>query len=66
MLKVAFAEEWQESRTEGEHAKEVIKPYDWTYTTEYERMLLEESPKVKVIPTTHHIDAEKLKARRTD
>ncbi|KAJ8785561.1 hypothetical protein J1605_007158 [Eschrichtius robustus] len=34
MLKVACAEEWQESRTEGEHCKEVVKPYDWTYTTD--------------------------------
>uniref|UniRef100_A0A8C9Q4Z3 TIP41-like protein n=1 Tax=Spermophilus dauricus TaxID=99837 RepID=A0A8C9Q4Z3_SPEDA len=55
MLKVACAEEWQESRTEGEHSKEVIKPYDWTYTTDYKGTL--------VVPTTDHIDTEKLKAR---
>uniref|UniRef100_A0A8C5KD11 TIP41-like protein n=2 Tax=Jaculus jaculus TaxID=51337 RepID=A0A8C5KD11_JACJA len=43
MLKVACAEEWQESRAEGEHSKEVIKPYDWTYTTDYKGTLLGES-----------------------
>ena len=48
MLKVACAEEWQESRTEGEHSKEVIKPYDWTYTTDYKGTLLGESLKLKV------------------
>ncbi|VTJ75967.1 Hypothetical predicted protein [Marmota monax] len=63
ILKVACAEEWQESRTEGEHSKEVIKPYDWTYTTDYKGTLLGESLKLKVVPTTDHIDTEKLKAR---
>ncbi|KAG8515800.1 TIP41-like protein [Galemys pyrenaicus] len=63
MLKVACAEEWQESRTEGEHSKEVIKPYDWTYTTDYKGTLLGESLKLKVVPTTDHIDTEKLKTR---
>uniref|UniRef100_F6YE97 TIP41-like protein n=1 Tax=Equus caballus TaxID=9796 RepID=F6YE97_HORSE len=63
MLKVACAEEWQESRTEGDHSKEVIKPYDWTYTTDYKGTLLGESLKLKVVPTTDHIDTEKLKAR---
>ncbi|KAK9402299.1 TIP41-like [Crotalus adamanteus] len=51
MVKVACAEEWQESRSEPEHTKEVVKPYDWTYTTDYKGTLLE------------HIDTEKLKAR---
>uniref|UniRef100_A0A8C6RHS9 TIP41-like protein n=1 Tax=Nannospalax galili TaxID=1026970 RepID=A0A8C6RHS9_NANGA len=56
MLQVACAEEWQESRTESEHCKEVIKPY-------YKGTLLEESLKLKVVPTKDHIDTEKLKAR---
>uniref|UniRef100_H0VFR4 TOR signaling pathway regulator n=3 Tax=Hystricomorpha TaxID=33550 RepID=H0VFR4_CAVPO len=47
MLKVACAEEWQESRTEGEHSKEVVKPYDWTYTTDYKGTLLGDSLKLK-------------------
>uniref|UniRef100_A0A8C5LD25 TIP41-like protein n=1 Tax=Jaculus jaculus TaxID=51337 RepID=A0A8C5LD25_JACJA len=63
MLKLACAEEWQESRAEGEHSKEVIKPYDWTYTRDYKGTLLGESLKLKAVPTTDHIDTEKLKAR---
>ena len=35
----------EESRAEGEHSKEVVKPYDWTYATDYEGMLLGESLK---------------------
>ncbi|XP_044537426.1 TIP41-like protein [Gracilinanus agilis] len=63
VLKVACAEEWQESRTEGEHSQEFIRPYDWTYTTDYKGTLLGEALKLKVVPTTDHIDTEKLKAR---
>nr|XP_036874745.1 TIP41-like protein [Manis javanica] len=48
---------------ESEHPKEVIKPHDWTYTTDYKGTLLGESLKLKVVPTTDHIDTEKLKAR---
>lgn len=35
-------------RTDGEHSKEVIKPYDWTFTTDYKGTLLGESLKLKV------------------
>ncbi|KAJ6662230.1 hypothetical protein lerEdw1_012393 [Lerista edwardsae] len=63
MVKVACAEEWQESRSDPEHSKEVVKPYDWTYTTDYKGTLLGDLVKLKVSPTTEHIDTEKLKAR---
>ncbi|XP_029434954.1 TIP41-like protein [Rhinatrema bivittatum] len=63
MLKVACAEEWQESRSEPEHSKETVKPYDWTYTTDYKGTLLGDSSTFKVVPTTDRIDTEKLKAR---
>ncbi|KAM3836850.1 TIP41-like protein isoform 1-T1 [Vipera latastei] len=63
MVKVACAEEWQESRSEPEHTKEVVKPYDWTYTTDYKGTLIGETLKLKVSSTTEHIDTEKLKAR---
>ncbi|XP_056673275.1 TIP41-like protein [Monodelphis domestica] len=55
VLKVACAEEW--------HFKEIIRPYDWTYTTDYKGTLLGEALKLKVVPTTDHIDTEKWKAR---
>ncbi|XP_061484251.1 TIP41-like protein isoform X2 [Rhineura floridana] len=63
MVKVACAEEWQESRSEPEHTKEVVNPYDWTYTTDYKGTLLGDTIKLKVSATTEHIDTEKLKAR---
>ncbi|KAM5313032.1 TIP41-like protein [Glossophaga mutica] len=63
MLKVACAEERQESRAEGGHSKEVIKPYDGTYTTDYNETLVGESLKLKVVPTTDHINTEKLNTR---
>lgn len=63
MFKVACAEEWQEIRMKGEHSKEVIKPHNWTYTTDYMEPLLGDSLKLNVVPTTDHIDTEKLKAK---
>ncbi|XP_044529014.1 TIP41-like protein [Gracilinanus agilis] len=63
VLKVACAGEWEESRTMGEHYKEIIRPYDWTYTTDYKGTLLGKALKLKVVPMTDHIDTEKLKAR---
>ncbi|XP_013371565.1 PREDICTED: TIP41-like protein [Chinchilla lanigera] len=63
MLKVACVEEWQESRTEGEHSKEVVKSYDWTYTTDYKGTLLGDCLKLKVVPVPDHTDTEKLKVR---
>ncbi|XP_076876146.1 TIP41-like protein isoform X2 [Brachyhypopomus gauderio] len=63
-VKVACAQEWQESRSDfEEHAKEVVKRYDWTYTTDYRGTLLGEDLQLKVSPTTERIDLEKLKAR---
>ncbi|KAG8437758.1 hypothetical protein GDO86_008458 [Hymenochirus boettgeri] len=62
-VKVACAEEWQESRSDSEHSKEVVKPYDWTYTTDYKGTLLGENLTFKVTPTSERINTEKLKAR---
>lgn len=62
MVKVACAQEWQESRADSEH-KEVVKRYDWTYTTDYKGTLLGEDLQIKVSDTTERIDLEKLKAR---
>jgi len=36
MLKVAYSEEWSSSREKtSENIKEVVKPFDWSYTTDY-------------------------------
>ena len=56
------AEEGQEGRMEDEHSKDVIKPHNWTHTTDYKGASLGESLTLKVVPTAHHIDTKKLKA----
>ncbi|XP_078265287.1 TIP41-like protein isoform X1 [Rhinoraja longicauda] len=61
-VKVACADAWQESRADSEHSK-VVKPYDWTFTTNYKGTLLGDNLKLKVTPTTERIDLEKLKTR---
>lgn len=62
-VKVACAQEWQESRSDAEHSKDVIRPYDWTYTTDYRGTLIGEGMQMKVSKTAERIDMEKLKAR---
>lgn len=62
-VKVACAQEWQESRADSEHSKEVVRPYDWTYTTDYRGTLIGENMQMKVVKTEERIDMEKLKAR---
>ena len=34
-LKVAYSKEWQQSREDQHDIKEVIKPFDWSYSTDY-------------------------------
>ena len=34
-LKVAYSREWQQSREDQHDIKEVIKPFDWSYSTDY-------------------------------
>ncbi|XP_068117182.1 TIP41-like protein [Hyperolius riggenbachi] len=62
-VKVACAEEWQESRAENEHSKEIVKPYDWTYTTDYKGTLLGNDLTISVFSTSERINTEKLKTR---
>lgn len=63
LMKVAIAEAWQEARMENSRIKEVIKPFDWTYTTEYKGTLLGEDVKLKLSETAERIDIEKLKVK---
>lgn len=62
-VKVACAQEWQESRADSEHSKEVVRPYDWTYTTDYRGTLIGDGMQIQVTKTSERIDIEKLKAR---
>eukprot|EP00794_Sanderia_malayensis_P000272 gene272-896_t len=64
LMKVAVAEEWQRLRAQTDGIKEVVKPYDWTYTTDYKGTLIgTEISKLKVSETTEKIDLERLKIR---
>lgn len=35
-------------RMDSEHSKEVLKPYDWTYTTDYRGTLIGEDMQIQV------------------
>ncbi|KAK5456991.1 Tap42 interacting protein [Exophiala xenobiotica] len=43
-LKVAYSKEWQQSREDSHDIKEVVKPFDWSYTTDYKGGQPPESP----------------------
>ncbi|GAD98296.1 ubiquinol-cytochrome C chaperone, putative [Paecilomyces variotii No. 5] len=46
MLKVAYSHEWQKSReTTHEGIKEVVKPFDWSYSTDYQGTLRPSAPR---------------------
>ncbi|KAJ5117057.1 TIP41-like protein [Penicillium atrosanguineum] len=60
MLQVAYSKEWQKSReSTHEGIKEVVKPFDWSYSTDYKGTL---SPNAKPFEeTTQPIPIELLK-----
>ncbi|XP_077449377.1 TIP41-like protein isoform X1 [Stigmatopora argus] len=62
-VQVACAQQWQESRVPSEHSQEVVRPYDWTFTTDYRGTLIGEEMQIKVTETTERINMEKLRTR---
>lgn len=46
-LKVAYSKEWQQSREDTHDIKEVVKPFDWSYTTDYKGDLAPEGPELQ-------------------
>lgn len=63
-LKVAVSQAWREARADCEHINDVVKPFDWTYTTDYKGTLIEKSGKsITVTETSERINLEKLKVR---
>lgn len=52
-LKVAVADGWQSARSDFPFANRILKPYDWTYTTDYKGTLLKSST------VTSHADTNK-------
>ncbi|KAK6348279.1 hypothetical protein TWF718_006085 [Orbilia javanica] len=62
MLKVAYSAAWQKQREKmHEGIKEVVKPFDWTYSTNYQGSI---SGTQEFAPTTDQIPLDKL--RRPD
>ncbi|ORZ15475.1 TIP41-like family-domain-containing protein [Lobosporangium transversale] len=76
LIKVSYAREWFDKRrlvynqqasnmVNQEHITDVVKPYDWTYTTKYNGTNLSVHEKMQFTPTTTEIiDIEQL--RRPD
>ncbi|KAI9723407.1 MAG: hypothetical protein M1812_001291 [Candelaria pacifica] len=63
MLKVAYSKEWQKNREKvHEGIKEVVKPFDWSYTTSYNGTSLSKNHKFE--PSSEPIPLELL--RRPD
>ncbi|KAB0799154.1 hypothetical protein PPYR_07034 [Photinus pyralis] len=58
-LKVAYAEAWKESR-DPSNLVEKIKPFDWTFSTNYNGSL---SGRFSIEPTDERINIERLKER---
>ncbi|GBB97298.1 hypothetical protein RclHR1_02960011 [Rhizophagus clarus] len=61
-VKVAYSEEWKKKSAKNhEHIKDVVKPYDWTYTTSYSGTLRGTVDGQVFEESTDRIDMEKLK-----
>ena len=58
-LKVAYSKEWHQSREDNHDIKEVIKPFDWSYTTDFKGTLAPGSP--EFAPSNKPIPLELLK-----
>lgn len=64
MLQVAYAGEWSSSREKTSAGiKEVVKPYDWSYSTTYRGTTRDGEPAKKFEPSTKQIPQELLKRR---
>jgi len=63
-VKVAFSEEWMAKRGDNKEIKNVVKPFDWTYTTSYDGTLRDtEGARWSCEETTQQMDMAKLRAR---
>ncbi|KAG0016854.1 hypothetical protein BGZ82_000924 [Podila clonocystis] len=64
LIKVSYAREWFEKRSMAnqEHITDVVKPYDWTYSTKYNGTNLSADKSMVFSPmTSESIDIEQLK-----
>ncbi|KAF9110112.1 hypothetical protein BGX27_006767 [Mortierella sp. AM989] len=64
LIKVSYAREWFDKRSmvNQEHITDVVKPYDWTYTTKYSGTNLSSQKHMQFEQSTNEsIDIEQLK-----
>ncbi|KAF9181219.1 hypothetical protein BGZ51_005579 [Haplosporangium sp. Z 767] len=64
LIKVSYAREWFDKRSMAnqEHITDVVKPYDWTYSTKYNGTNLGSEGCMQFVPATNEtIDIEQLK-----
>ncbi|RNA38880.1 TIP41 [Brachionus plicatilis] len=64
LIKVSVAKEWQESRTDCEFIDKLVRPFDWTFTTNYKGSFIGDK-KLAENPTSDRINMEKLKIPET-
>lgn len=62
IMKVAISEAWKQARADKEYIKEVLKPFDWTFTTRYKGTLIGENM-LTVSETEERIDVDKLRQK---
>ena len=64
-MKVDSSEDWLKARADCEHTKKVLRPFDWTFTTNYKGHFLTNDPDLqfKIEPTTERINIERLKVK---
>ncbi|RKO85472.1 TIP41-like protein, partial [Blyttiomyces helicus] len=63
-IKVAYAEDWsRKSAANHDKIKDVVKPYDWTYTTSYAGTLVDSAggSRFAFEPSEEGVDIERLK-----
>lgn len=58
-IQVSYSEAWKESRS-SEHLEQKIKPFDWTFSTDYSGTI---SKDAIIEPTNERIDMEMLKQK---
>lgn len=69
-MKVGVADAWQGARTDCEFSKRILKPFDWTFCTDYHGTLLPEDSesehsdeRFQIVDTDERIDMDKLKKK---
>ncbi|KAI8826880.1 TIP41-like family-domain-containing protein [Fimicolochytrium jonesii] len=60
-IKVACAAHWAKNNPDAHKIKDVVKPYDWTYSTDYTGTVVSSPQRPFEPTTTHGVDVERLK-----